>query len=129
MRRSSFSNQRLAAPDPAEYPLAADLARPLARVTMSRLPQFQGPGSTVHVVDRCKNREFCFTTPDDFRMLTARLGEMVRTYEVTLYAYTLMANHVHLLLQERLTDPIARSLRTPRLRHGSGMWAWYEWEG
>ena len=78
---------------------------------MPRLPRLQGPGATVHVVGRCNNREFCFTTPDDFRMLLAHLGEMTRTYEVILYAYTLMANHVHLLLQAPHTDPLARPLR------------------
>ena len=32
---------------------------------------------------------------------------MARTYEVTLDAYTRMANHVHLLLQAPPTDPLA----------------------
>jgi putative transposase len=95
----------------AAYPRAADLARPVGRVGMPRLPRLHAPGGTVHVVGRCNNREFCFTTPADFQMLVARLGEMARTYEVTLYAYTLMANHVHLLLQAPRADPLARPLR------------------
>jgi putative transposase len=36
---------------------------------------------------------------------------MVRTYEVVVYAYTLMANHVHLLLQAPKTDALGRPLR------------------
>ena len=47
---------------------------------------------------RCNHREFCFTTPADFELLLAHLQEMSRTYDVTLYAYTLMANHIQLLL-------------------------------
>jgi putative transposase len=78
---------------------------------MPRLPRLQAPGATVHVVGRCNNREFCFTTPADFQMLLDHLAEMANTYEVTLYAYTLMANHVHLLLQAPTTDPLARPLR------------------
>jgi REP-associated tyrosine transposase len=78
---------------------------------MPRLPRLRALGCTVHVVGRCNNREFCFTTPDDIVMLVAHLGEMGRTYEVTLYAYTLMANHVHLLVQAPLTDSLARPLR------------------
>ncbi len=78
---------------------------------MPRLPWLHAPGSTVHVVGRCNNREFCFTTPDDFRLLLAHLGEMARAYDVTLYAYTLMANHVHLLLQVPRAEPLARPLR------------------
>jgi REP element-mobilizing transposase RayT len=49
----------------------------------------------MHVVARCNNREFYFTSAEDFELLLARLHEMVRTYEVTVYAYTLMSNHVH----------------------------------
>src|SRR5574341_578404 len=111
MRSSSSAKRRRTGRGVAVYPLAADLVRPGGRVAMPRLPRLQGPGATVHVVGRCNNREFCFTTPDDFRMLLAHLAEMARTYEVTLYAYTLMANHVRLLLQAPLTDPLARPLR------------------
>ncbi len=105
MRRGRFRKNAV------EYPLAADLARPAGRVAMPRLPRLHAPGGTVHVVGRCNNREFCFNTTEDFGILIAHLGEMARTYEVTLYAYTLMANHVHLLLQTPLRDPLARPLR------------------
>ncbi len=52
---------------------------------MPRLPRLHARGGTVHIVDRCNNRECCFTTPDDFRLLLARFGELARTSEVTLY--------------------------------------------
>jgi hypothetical protein len=44
-----------------------------------------------HVVARCNNREFYFTSADDFAILLARLEEMAWTYGVVLYAYTLMS--------------------------------------
>lgn len=93
------------------YPLAADVVARVGRVAMPRLPRLHAPGCTVHVVGRCNNREFCFTTPDDFQILLGRLSEMIRTYGVRLYAYTLMANHVHLLLQAPHTERLARPLR------------------
>ncbi len=82
---------------------------------MSRLPRLQASGGTVHVVGRRNNREF-FTTPDDFRLLLVRLGELAWTYEVTLYAYTLMANHVH----PALAGPRARSHWPDRSAGSSG---------
>jgi REP element-mobilizing transposase RayT len=88
----------------------AELVRPAGRVAMPRLPRLQAPGGTVHVVGRCNNREFCFTTAADFDMVLAHLATMTRTYAVTLYAYTLMATHLH-LLQALRTDPLARPLR------------------
>jgi putative transposase len=78
---------------------------------MPRLPRLYAPGGTVHVVGRCNNGAFRFTTPDDFHLLLDHLGGMRRTYEVTLYAYTLMANHVHLVLQAPAVEPLARPLR------------------
>jgi REP element-mobilizing transposase RayT len=85
--------------DAVGYPLVAELTGPAARVAMPRL---HAAGGTVHVVGRCNNREFCFTTAEGFGILLTHLSEMARTYEVRLYAQTLMANHVHLLHQRLL---------------------------
>jgi putative transposase len=87
------------------------MGRPGGRVAMPRLPRLHAPGVTVHVVGRCNNREFRFTTADDFHMLLAHLREMAHTFAVPVHAYTLMANHVHLLLQAPAADPLARPLR------------------
>ncbi len=65
----------------------------------------------MHVVARCNNREFYFTTADDFALLLAHLRELVRKYEVTVYAYTLMPNHIHLLLQAPTHEALGRPLR------------------
>jgi len=69
------------------------------------------PGGTVHVVARCNNREFSFTTAEDFDLLIAHLRELVRTYEITLYAYALMSNYVHLLLQAPTHEALGQPLR------------------
>ena len=93
------------------YPLVEDLVRPVLRVGMPRAPRVVVPGSTVHVVARCNNREFYFTTEEDFDLLLAHLSEMIRMYEVVVYAYTLMSNHVHLLMQAPPHDELGRPLR------------------
>ncbi len=93
------------------YPPVQDLVRPVLRVAMPRAMRVEAPGSTMHVVARCNNREFYFATADDFECLLAHLREMRRTYEVTLYAYRLMANHVHLLLQAPTREALGRPLR------------------
>jgi putative transposase len=93
------------------YPPAQDLLPPGLRVAMPRAMRVEAPGSTMHVVARCNNREFYFTTSADFEALLAHLKEMCRTYEITLYAYMLMANHMHLLLQAPARDALGRPLR------------------
>ena len=87
------------------------LIRPGLCVQMPRLPRVEAPGGTMHVVARCNNREFYFTTAADFEVLLAHLREWTLTYELTVYAYTLMSNHVHLLLQAPPRDPLGRPLR------------------
>ena len=63
------------------------------------------------MVVRCNNCEFYLTAVHDFEVLLAHLREMRRTYDITLYAYTLMSNHIHLLLQAPKLDALGRPLR------------------
>ena len=70
------------------------LPRPVLQVAMPRPPRIYAPGGTVHVVARCNNREFYFTTTEDFEVLLGLLREMVSDYGVRLFAYTLMSNHI-----------------------------------
>ena len=93
------------------YPLIDDLVLPVLRVGMPRAPRVVAPGGTMHVVARCNNREFYVTTAEDFDVLLAHLRELVRTYEVTVYAYTLMSNHVHLLMRAPTHEALGRPLR------------------
>ena len=65
----------------------------------------------MHVVARCNNREFYFTSAQDFERLLAHLHARGRTYEVTVYAYTLMSNHLHLLVQAPTHEALGRPLR------------------
>ena len=67
--------------------------RPVLQVAMPRPPRLYAPGGTVHVVARYNNREFYFTTPEDFEVLLDFLRRMVSDYGVRLFAYTLMSNH------------------------------------
>lgn len=63
------------------------------------------------MVARCNNRAFHFTSPDDFAVLLAHHHEMGRTYKKAVYAYTLMSNHVHLLLQAPTREALGCPLR------------------
>jgi putative transposase len=94
-----------------QYAETDNLLRPVLQIAMPRAPRIYAPGATVHVVARCNNREFYFTTPEDFEVLLDHLHEMGRTYGVTIFAYTLMSNHIHLLLQSPQVDALGRPLR------------------
>ena len=68
------------------YPLVDDLLPPILRVAMPRAGRLYTPGGTVHVVARGNNREFCFTSSEDFERLVALPHEMLRTYPFSLKA-------------------------------------------
>jgi REP element-mobilizing transposase RayT len=87
--------------DVKKYPRAENLGQPVPRVSKPRAPRMQVPGGTMHVV----------AAAADFALLLAHLRELVRSYEVTVYAYTLMSNHVHLLMQAPTHEALGRPLR------------------
>lgn len=78
---------------------------------MPRGPRLPAPGSTIHVVARCNNRQFLLQDAADFERILRLLAVMRSSYGVTVYAYTLMSNHVHLLLQSPQGIRLGRPLR------------------
>ena len=85
--------------------------RRIRQVAMPRSPRIYAPGGTMHVVARCNNREFYFQAQEDFQILLDHLGQMSGAYGVKLFGYTLMSNHIHLLLQSPDTDALGRPMR------------------
>ena len=66
---------------------------------MARRPRVFAPGLLYHVVARGNQRQPTFLTDLDYQAYLVRLATYRTRYGVTLYAYCLMPNHVHLLLQ------------------------------
>jgi putative transposase len=87
------------------------VGRPVLQISMPRSPRIYAPGGTMHVVARCNNREFHFGAREDFQILLDHLGEMNSGYGVRLFGYTLMSNHIHLLLQAPDMDVLGRPMR------------------
>jgi putative transposase len=85
--------------------------RLILQVAMPRAPRIYAPGGTMHVVARCNNRESYFGVQKDFGIFLDHLGEMSNAYGVKLFGYTLMSNHIHLLLQSPDADALGRPMR------------------
>ncbi len=86
-------------------------ARPVYQIAMPRPRRLYAPAGTMHVVARGNNREFYFVEPEDYRILLDHLGEMSSVYDIKLFAYVLMSNHIHLLLESPAEDVLGRPLR------------------
>lgn len=64
---------------------------------MARLPRFDIPGISQHIVQRGNNRLPCFLDNHDRRRYLALLSEASTATGCQLHAYVLMDNHAHLL--------------------------------
>ena len=68
---------------------------------MARHPRVLVPGYPHHIVQRGHDRNAVFVEPDDYAYYLANLAEFKVQYDVAVYAWCLMTNHVHLVLCPR----------------------------
>ena len=66
---------------------------------MARKPRLFSSGVLYHVIVRGNQRQRTFRCPADYQTYLEKLTHYRRQHEVTIYAYCLMPNHVHLLLE------------------------------
>jgi REP element-mobilizing transposase RayT len=77
---------------------------------MARKPRVEFAGAFYHVITRGNNRQSIFRDDDDFHAYMRRLETYRDRYRISLYAYVLMSNHVHLLL-ETGTFPLSKFMQ------------------
>ncbi len=65
---------------------------------MARKPRLYMPGCSHHVIQRGNNREACFYDESDYKVYLDALKESSAKYNVSVHAFVLMTNHVHLLV-------------------------------
>lgn len=75
---------------------------------MPRLLRLPYTGTPLHVVQRGHNRCDVFHRDNDYQMYLAALNWGLQQYHCDLHAYTLMTNHVHLLISPMTLDSLPR---------------------
>ncbi|OLS60225.1 transposase [Pseudomonas putida] len=66
---------------------------------MPRIGRVVLPNYPHHVVQRGHNRQIVFAAPQDYQRYINDLRELKDAFGIKVYAYCLMTNHVHLLVQ------------------------------
>ncbi|MDZ4346692.1 MAG: transposase, partial [Candidatus Binatia bacterium] len=66
---------------------------------MARKPRLFAPGVLYHVIVRGNQRQKTFLKRSDYEVYLEKLARYRRKCGVTIYAYCLMPNHIHLLLE------------------------------
>ncbi|HSC75337.1 MAG TPA: transposase [Pseudomonadales bacterium] len=101
---------------------------------MPRRARMYIPGLPFHIVQRGNNREACFFAEQDYLYYLELLEDCLNRYSVSLHAYVLMTNHVHLLLTPSCEKGISRLMSVVASRYGYYMNKTYArsgtvWEG
>src|SRR5215475_13753556 len=77
---------------------------------MARRPRLLAPGILYHVIVRGNQKQKTFLRDSDYQAYLERLGRYRRRWGVIVYAYCLMPNHVHLLV-ETGSQPISKFMQ------------------
>lgn len=77
---------------------------------MARPPRIEFPGAFYHIIIRGNQKQDIFLDDQDRREYLARVQRYRKERGFILYAYVLMTNHVHLLIETPLT-PISRIMQ------------------
>ena len=80
-------------------------------LSMPRRPRSISPNIPVHVVQRGNNRRSCFRNYRDYRAYLAALREASSGYGVSVHAYVLMTNHVHMLVTPARDVSVSRMMQ------------------
>lgn len=78
---------------------------------MPRKPRAYAPHIPYHIVQRGNNRSACFFAPEDFGFYINTLHDALSQFAVSLHAYVLMTNHVHLLMTPADTQGISKVMQ------------------
>ena len=79
---------------------------------MARLPRFFVPDVPLHIIQRGNNRDAIFGRPADFVFLYERLVLAARVHGVSVHAYVLMTNHLHLLVTPSLPTSVPKMMQS-----------------
>lgn len=77
---------------------------------MARKNRIEYPGAFFHVLARGNNKQKIFKDEEDYKVYILRLKKYYERHKFILYAYVLMPNHVHLLIETGLT-PLSKIMQ------------------
>ena len=79
---------------------------------MPRKPRFSPPGLPQHLIQRGNNRQVCFAREEDFTAYLGWLKLFSAKFDVSIHAWVLMTNHVHLLCTPSTANSISLMMQS-----------------
>lgn len=101
---------------------------------MSRLPRIVIPGLPHHITQRGNRRQQTFFCDKDYQTYIDLMGQSCRRYQVDLWSYCLMPNHIHLIAVPPLEKSLAKAIGQgheayTRYINFKMRWRGYLWQG
>ncbi len=96
---------------------------------MARMPRLVVPGYPHHVTQRGNRRMKTFFCDDDYRAYLDLLAQAKTSAQVSVWAYCLMPNHVHLVVVPEATDSLAQLFRFVHRRYSRRINFRENWKG
>jgi putative transposase len=96
---------------------------------MARIARLVIPGIPYHVTHRGNRRERVFCGHDDQRRYREWLARYAAEFDLAVWAYCLMTNHVHLLVVPGAANALARAIGRTHRRHAQALNARQAWSG
>ena len=84
---------------------------------MARLPRYFVKGQAQHIIQRGNNRELIFVHDDDYKFYLECLQSAIKKNKLSVHAYVLMTNHVHILASPETETSIAKTLQSVGRRY------------
>ncbi len=84
---------------------------------MARLPRLTIPAYPHHIIQRGNNRQAIFFTDDDYCSFLGYLRQAKLKCSCRIYAYVLMTNHVHLLVEPSQAEDLGRFMQSVGRRY------------
>jgi REP element-mobilizing transposase RayT len=89
---------------------------PWQKIGVARKYRVHSTDALYHVIARGNQRQAVFLDDEDFETYLSLLSEEKFLYRFHLYAYALITNHVHLLVEVR-TMPLSKIMQGLRFRY------------
>jgi len=84
---------------------------------MARLQRIAPLGIPQHIIQRGNNRQACFASNQDMAFYASLLHEYSKKFSVSLHAWVLMTNHVHLLASPYAAGGISNMMQSVGRRY------------
>jgi putative transposase len=84
---------------------------------MARIARVVVPGYPHHITQRGNRRQQVFFNADDYLSYIDLMAEWCRKYDVAIWAWCLMPNHVHLIAVPQTEDGLARAIGEAHRRY------------